>query len=86
MHLTFPTQMFIDYVRVYQREDVISEDSISCDPSSRPTADYITRCALSVCPLLRPPLTLVQPLERIHQPESHDVGPGWIHLPSQLAI
>ena len=44
MHLTFPVQMFIDYIRVYQREDVISEDSISCSPSSHPTADYITKC------------------------------------------
>ena len=44
MHLTFPVQMFIDYIRIYQREDVISEDSISCSPSSHPTADYITKC------------------------------------------
>ena len=43
MHLTFPVQMFIDYVRVYQRDDVISEDSTSCNPSSRPTADYINQ-------------------------------------------
>ena len=40
-HLTFPAQMFVDYVRVYQREDVISEDSTSCSPKSHPTEDYI---------------------------------------------
>ncbi|EJF56666.1 glycoside hydrolase family 16 protein [Dichomitus squalens LYAD-421 SS1] len=40
-HLTFPVSMYIDYVRVYQRNDVIGEDSYSCDPQSHPTADYI---------------------------------------------
>ncbi|KAH9925396.1 glycoside hydrolase family 16 protein [Epithele typhae] len=40
-NLQFPTQMLIDYIRVYQREDVISEDSTSCNPSSRPTEEYI---------------------------------------------
>ena len=42
-HLTFPVSMYVDYVRVYQRDDVISEDSYSCNPSSRPTANYITK-------------------------------------------
>ena len=41
-HLTFPVQMFVDYVRVYQRED-LGDDSISCDPGSRPTAEYIKK-------------------------------------------
>ncbi|KAI1794793.1 glycoside hydrolase family 16 protein [Ganoderma leucocontextum] len=40
-HLTFPVSMYVDYVRVYQRDDVIGEDSYSCNPSSRPTANYI---------------------------------------------
>ncbi|KAJ7066571.1 glycoside hydrolase family 16 protein [Mycena amicta] len=40
-HMTFPNKMFIDYVRVYQREGV-SEGS-TCDPSSHPTADYINK-------------------------------------------
>ena len=35
--------MYVDYVRVYQRDDVISEDSYSCDPKSHPTADYINK-------------------------------------------
>ncbi|PCH39742.1 glycoside hydrolase family 16 protein [Wolfiporia cocos MD-104 SS10] len=40
--LKFPAKMYIDYVRVYQRDDVASNsDSISCDPSNYPTADYI---------------------------------------------
>ncbi|KZT28336.1 glycoside hydrolase family 16 protein [Neolentinus lepideus HHB14362 ss-1] len=39
-HLTFPSKMYIDYVRVYQREG-LGSDSIGCDPSSHPTADYI---------------------------------------------
>ncbi|KAI0061632.1 glycoside hydrolase family 16 protein [Artomyces pyxidatus] len=40
-HLVFPSEMLIDYVRVYQREDV--SQGVGCDPSSRPTADYITK-------------------------------------------
>lgn len=39
MHMQFPAQMYIDYVRVYQRED---SPNMGCDPSSHPTADYIT--------------------------------------------
>ena len=33
--------MYIDYVRVYQRDDV--SEGTSCDPSHHPTADYINR-------------------------------------------
>ncbi|KAH9851610.1 glycoside hydrolase family 16 protein [Lenzites betulinus] len=40
-HLTFPSKMYIDYIRVYQREDA-PDDPTSCDPSSHPTAEYIT--------------------------------------------
>jgi len=36
-------RMLIDYVRVYQDEDKISEDSISCSPSKFPTAEYIEK-------------------------------------------
>ncbi|KAI0081594.1 glycoside hydrolase family 16 protein [Panus rudis PR-1116 ss-1] len=38
-HLTFPSRMYVDYVRVYQRTDV--KEGVTCDPSSHPTADYI---------------------------------------------
>lgn len=38
-HLTWPAKMLIDYVRVYQRSD----GRMGCDPSDRPTADYIAR-------------------------------------------
>jgi hypothetical protein len=37
--LTWPAHMLIDYVRVYQRSD----GKMGCDPSDRPTADYISR-------------------------------------------
>ncbi|KAH9890083.1 glycoside hydrolase family 16 protein [Cubamyces lactineus] len=40
-HLTFPVKMYIDYVRVYQRDDV--SEGTTCDPSHHPTADYINR-------------------------------------------
>lgn len=38
-NLAFPATMFIDYVRIYQREGV--DNGIGCDPSAYPTADYI---------------------------------------------
>ncbi|KAJ7075867.1 glycoside hydrolase family 16 protein [Mycena belliarum] len=41
MHMTFPNQMLVDYVRVYQREGVT--DGVTCDPAAHPTADYIAK-------------------------------------------
>ena len=35
--------MLIDYVRVYQDEDKISPDSLSCSPSNFPTSEYIEK-------------------------------------------
>jgi beta-glucanase (GH16 family) len=40
-HMVFPAEMFIDYVRVYQRPGV--EDGLTCNPPNYPTADYINR-------------------------------------------
>ncbi|KAI6103091.1 glycoside hydrolase family 16 protein [Pisolithus croceorrhizus] len=39
MHLQFPTTMYVDYVRVYQREGL--QNAIGCDPPGYPTANYI---------------------------------------------
>ncbi|KAJ3867728.1 glycoside hydrolase family 16 protein [Lentinula novae-zelandiae] len=39
MHMQFPAQMLVDYVRVYQRAGL--KGMFTCDPSTRPTADYI---------------------------------------------
>lgn len=41
-HLVFPSTMYIDYVRVYQRAG--TEDGLTCDPPNRPTAQYIEEC------------------------------------------
>ncbi|KAH9006339.1 beta-glucan synthesis-associated [Lactarius hatsudake] len=38
--MTFPTEMVVDYVRVYQRKD---SQNIGCDPPDYPTMDYISR-------------------------------------------
>jgi len=40
-HLTFPSRMYIDYVRVYQRQGV--KNGVTCDPPSHPTANYINK-------------------------------------------
>ena len=40
-HLVFPSQMFVDYVRIYQREGVTN--GMTCDPPNRPTANYINQ-------------------------------------------
>ena len=33
--------MFVDYVRIYQREGV--NNGMTCDPPNRPTANYINQ-------------------------------------------
>ncbi|KAF8895468.1 glycoside hydrolase family 16 protein [Infundibulicybe gibba] len=40
-HIVFPSKMYIDYVRVYQREG--TKNGITCNPPSHPTSDYINR-------------------------------------------
>ena len=47
-HMTFPAYMYVDYVRVYQREGLDTDQSIGCDPSKRPTADYIAKYVSSL--------------------------------------
>ena len=42
-HLQFPAKMYIDYVRVYQRDDVDPKDGVGCSPSHHPTEDYINK-------------------------------------------
>jgi hypothetical protein len=37
-HLTFPTRLIIDYIRVYQHSNAIN---IGCDPQDFPTENYI---------------------------------------------
>ncbi|PVU86150.1 hypothetical protein BB559_006640 [Furculomyces boomerangus] len=36
--IIFPASLYVDYVRLYQHPDRIQ---LSCDPSNRPTAQYI---------------------------------------------
>lgn len=36
--MTFPAEMLVDYVRVYQRE---GNTNVGCDPPNYPTANYI---------------------------------------------
>ncbi|KAF5369541.1 hypothetical protein D9758_002593 [Tetrapyrgos nigripes] len=40
-HMQFPAKMYIDYVRIYQRDGV--KNGVTCDPPNMPTADYIQR-------------------------------------------
>lgn len=40
-HLVFPSKMYIDYVRVYQRSDV--KEGVGCNPSHHPTTNYINK-------------------------------------------
>jgi beta-glucan synthesis-associated protein KRE6 len=39
--MSFPGTMKVDYVRVYQRTDSLSDDALSCSPKNYPTAEYI---------------------------------------------
>ncbi|KAG6850345.1 hypothetical protein H0H93_014618 [Arthromyces matolae] len=38
-HLVFPSKMYVDYVRVYQRQG--TKNGITCDPPNHPTTAYI---------------------------------------------
>lgn len=38
--MMMPSEMLIDYVRVYQRK---GSENIGCDPKDYPTQDYINR-------------------------------------------
>ena len=40
-NLEFPAKMYVDYVRVYQRDGV--DQGVTCDPSHHPTANYIAK-------------------------------------------
>ncbi|KAF9534461.1 glycoside hydrolase family 16 protein [Crepidotus variabilis] len=40
-NLKFPTTMYVDYVRIYQRRGV--KNGVTCDPPNYPTAAYIAR-------------------------------------------
>lgn len=42
-HLTFPTKMTVDWIRVYQDPDAIN---YGCDPKDFPTAEYIKTCVV----------------------------------------
>jgi hypothetical protein len=41
-HMTFPNKMYVDYIRVYQRDGV--SEGATCNPSKYPTSDYINKC------------------------------------------
>jgi hypothetical protein len=40
-HLTFPTTMRVDWIRVYQNP---SDINVGCDPKDFPTEAYIEQC------------------------------------------
>ncbi|KAF9481170.1 beta-glucan synthesis-associated [Pholiota conissans] len=40
-HLVFPAEMFVDYVRVYQRRGI--KNGVGCNPPNYPTTDYINK-------------------------------------------
>ena len=44
-HLTFPTTMHVDYIRVYQPKGYVN---IGCDPKDFPTAAYINQYVFEV--------------------------------------
>ena len=39
-HLTFPTTMRVDWIRIYQPQDAVN---IGCDPKEFPTQEYINK-------------------------------------------
>ena len=83
-NLKFPTKMYIDYVRIYQRRGL--KNGITCDPPNRPTSDYISRCVLISCSKFAWLTSGFQTSERIHESQSHGMERRWRHLPSELSL
>jgi hypothetical protein len=63
MHLQFPSEMYVDYVRVYQREGI--QNGVTCDPPNRPTATYIQKYAPLILLMLDGISHIAQSFERI---------------------
>jgi len=53
-HLTFPTKLRVDWIRVYQPKDSIN---IGCDPKDFPTAAYIEKYTTGFCIRVRSDMT-----------------------------
>jgi hypothetical protein len=75
--------MYIDYVRVYQRDDA---PGIGCSPDDYPTEDYINKYEPLSFYSDSKELTRRQPFERLHESQSHNVEPSRVLLPAQLDI
>ena len=76
--------MYIDYVRVYQREGA---PGIGCSPENYPTASYINKCAhrLSFY-FCFSTLTGGQTSECLFESEPHNLEPSWVLLPAQFIV
>ncbi|KAF7372170.1 Beta-glucan synthesis-associated [Mycena venus] len=44
-HMAFPNKMYVDYIRVYQRDGV--SEGVTCNLSKHPTSDCINKCVLA---------------------------------------
>jgi len=82
-NLVFPARMYIDYVRVYQRDDA---PGVGCSPEDFPTEDYINKCELLTFYFYPRELTRRQPFECLHEPQSHNMESSGVLLPTQLDI
>jgi hypothetical protein len=89
-HMTFPNKMYVDYIRVYQRDGV--SEGATCNPSKYPTSDYINKCvffrltlALSrfVSSLV---LMRAQTHQRVHRCELDHLVRGGLHVPEELDL
>ena len=82
-NLHFPAKMYIDYVRVYQRDDA---PGVGCSPDDYPTEDYINKCGPLLFYFDSRALTKRQPSERLYEPQSYNVEPSWVLFPAQLVV
>jgi hypothetical protein len=75
--------MYVDYVRVYQRDDA---PGIGCSPEDYPTEDYIQKYEFLSFHFHPSKLTRRQPFKCLHESQSHNVEPSRVLLPPQLDI
>lgn len=75
--------MYVDYVRVYQRDDA---PGIGCSPEDYPTEDYVNKCELPLHYFDFRVLTKKQPFECLYEPQPYNVEPSRVLFPAQLVI
>jgi len=82
-NLQFPAKMYVDYVRIYQRDD---SPGIGCSPDDYPTEDYINKYGPLSFHFEPRELIVKQPFECLYESQPHNMEPSRVLFSAQLII